>query len=65
MLVVKPGDQVRVTSVVYRNPQARIGIMAQPGQTATVLEWVNAGAMRVELDDGTTALISTKECEPL
>jgi hypothetical protein len=67
MRAVKPGDRVRVTRTVYLNPLAKVGILARPGEIATVLEWVNAGTMRVYLQEDVAKefLLRSDEGEPL
>lgn len=50
MVVIKPGDRVAVKVPVYRNPVAATGQLASPGDIVTVLEWVNAGTMKVRRD---------------
>jgi hypothetical protein len=61
-----PGDRVRITQPVYSNAGGNRGLLAKPGQIATVLKWINAGAMRVRLDDdGSEFLLHSVQSEPL
>jgi hypothetical protein len=66
MKTAGPGDRVRVTQTVYRNPATQTGIMARPGDIAIIAEWVNAGTMRARLEsDDSELLLRSVECVPL
>lgn len=59
-------NRVRIITTVFSDLVANRGVLAKPGQIATVLAWINAETLRVRLDhDGRQILLRKVECEPL